>query len=87
MGEKASEVMIISKAADMATKPRLPPGFFPPWKLAVEWMGFQPFNTTVASYFFLEHPHGNDQTLGTKAMSWLYSSYSIHSKKPAFERR
>lgn len=79
--------MIISKAVDTVMKPRLLPGSFPSWKLAEEWLGFQPYNTTVASYYFLEHPHDDDQTLGTKAVSWLYNKYSIHSEKPAFHRR
>lgn len=79
--------MIISKAVETVMKPRLLPGFFPSWKLAEEWLGFQPYNTTVASYYFLEHPHDDDQTLGTKAVSWLYNKYSIHSEKPAFHRR
>lgn len=68
----------------MVMKPRLLPGFCPSWKSAVEWMGFQPYNTTVAYYYFLEHPHGNDQGLGTKAVSWFYNNYSIHSENPAF---
>lgn len=69
--------MIISKAVDVVMKPKLTTGFFPSWNLAMEWMGFQPYNTTVASCYFLKHPHGNNETPGTKTVSWLHNNCSI----------
>lgn len=57
---KASKEVILPKAADTTKKPRLVPGFSPSWKLAMEWMAFQPCNTTTASCYSLEHLHDSD---------------------------